>query len=58
MTHTQGSPELMEVKMSTDNFSNSGNDTNSDENDNRRRRTDDTDEVSVGWFFLGVNFGN
>ncbi|KAG5681371.1 hypothetical protein PVAND_010813 [Polypedilum vanderplanki] len=41
----QESPELMEVKMNTDNFSNSGNETNSDENDSRRR-PDDTDEDS------------
>jgi len=34
----------MEAKMNTDNYSNSGNDTNSEENDSRRR-PDDTDEV-------------
>lgn len=36
----------MDAKLNTDNYSNSGNDTNSEENDSRRR-TDDTDEVNL-----------
>lgn len=46
----QGSPELMDVKMTGDNFSNSGNDTNSEETDSRRR-TDDTDDVNTFYLF-------
>lgn len=40
--HLQGSPEIMEVKMGTESFSNSGNE-GSDENDHRRS---DNDEVT------------
>lgn len=42
LVHLQGSPEIMEVKMGTESFSNSGNE-GSDENDHRRS---DNDEVT------------